>query len=102
MNISQNDNHIERDTFIKFNCEGAEFPIILKSSSECLQRFDYQLILYHCDLWKKNTEIDLIKHLESSGFNCDIRNRSKYRGWIVAINKHISSEGAPNIEYFNR
>jgi FkbM family methyltransferase len=91
LNTFLEENHIERAAFIKFNCEGAEFPIILGSSSECLQRFDYLLILYHCDLWRSNTEIDLIKHLEFSGFNCTIRNRSKFRGWIVAVNEYISS-----------
>jgi hypothetical protein len=42
------------------------------------------LVLYHCDLWKENTEADLISHLESCGFDCVIRNRSEKRGWIIA------------------
>ena len=35
-------------------------------------------------IWKKNTEADLISHLESCGYDCVIRNRSEKRGWIIA------------------
>jgi len=41
-------------------------------------------VLYHCDLWVKNTEADLVSHLQSSGFTATIRNKSARRGWIVA------------------
>jgi hypothetical protein len=41
-------------------------------------------VLYHRDLWKENTEADLVSHLEASGFDCAIRNRSELRGWIIA------------------
>jgi hypothetical protein len=45
------------------------------------------LVLYHCDLWEKNSEEDLVSHLQASGFECTIRNRSEKRGWIVATNR---------------
>ncbi len=80
-------NGIDRCHFMKINCEGSEFPIILGASPEALRRFDTIVTLYHCDLWKDNTEDDLIAHLESGGFNTEIRNRrtgSKRRGWIIA------------------
>ena len=84
-------NRIEKCQFIKLNCEGAEFPLLLSTPKNILQRFDIMLILYHCDLWNKNTEGDLIFHLESSGFHCVIRNRSAKRGWIIA-----TKETSPN------
>jgi FkbM family methyltransferase len=77
-------NDISLCHFIKFNIEGAEFPVILSAPSEILQCFGVMLVLYHCDLWNNNTEQDLISHLESSGFNCVIRNKTEKRGWIIA------------------
>ena len=81
-------NGINECHFIKFNCEGAEFPILLSTPKTILQRIGTILVLYHCDLWRNNTEADLISHLESSGFECVIRNRSEKcgRGWIIATN----------------
>ena len=79
-------NRIDKCHFMKMNCEGAEFPILLSTPGNVLQRFGAILALYHCDLWFSNTEADLIHHLESAGFNSIIRNRSEKRGWIIATN----------------
>ena len=77
-------NGINECHFAKLNCEGGEFPILLSTPAGVLQRIRTILVLYHCDLWKDNTEADLISHLESSGFKCVVRNRSEIRGWIIA------------------
>lgn len=77
-------NRITKCHFMKLNCEGSEFPILLSTPNNVLQRIGTILVLYHCDLWINNTEVDLVSHLESSGFNCVIRNRSEKRGWIIA------------------
>ena len=82
------ENRIEKCDFMKFNCEGAEFPIILSTPPEVLGRFGVILILYHSDLWKKNSEADLVAHLEKSGFHCEVRNKAAGRGWIIAVNEH--------------
>lgn len=78
------ENQINECHFLKLNCEGGEFPILLSTPNNVLQRFGIILVLYHCDIWRNNTEDDLIFHLESSGFYCVIRKRSKKRGWIIA------------------
>lgn len=78
------ENRIERVAFIKFNVEGAEFPILLGTSVDILRKFDTMLVLYHCDLWEKNTERDLMEHLGRSGFHCVVRERTEERGWIIA------------------
>lgn len=75
---------IDRCDFLKMNCEGSEFPILLSAPESVLRRINHLLVLYHCDLWSKNGEGDLISHLEACGFDCTIRNRSEKRGWIVA------------------
>ncbi len=79
-------NHIDKCHFMKLNIEGAEFPVLLSTPKDVLQRFGTILALYHCDLWGKNTEDDLTSHLESSGFDCIIRNQTESRGWIIATN----------------
>jgi len=81
-----NKNRIDQCHFMKLNCEGAEFPILLSTPRNILQRFNIMLVLYHCDFWKRDTEDDLISHLHSSGFNTIVRNRSEKRGWIIATN----------------
>jgi|SRR5579862_2396326 len=73
-------------SFIKFNCEGAEFPIILASPPELLRHVRIMLVLYHCDLWTANTKEDLVSCLQSNGFECRIRNSTENRGWIIATN----------------
>lgn len=42
------------------------------------------LVFYHCDFAAGASEVELIAHLEAAGFATTIRNRTGYRGWIVA------------------
>lgn len=79
-------NNIRRCDFLKLNCEGAEFPILLSTPSSVLQRFDVIFVMYHCDLWPANTETDLLSHLKSCAFNTVVRDRSETRGCIIATN----------------
>lgn len=79
-------NEIDQCHFMKLNCEGSEFPIILSTPKNVLQKFCTILIMYHCDLWYDNTEKDLVSHLEKSGFKCNIRKQVANRGWIIAEN----------------
>lgn len=80
---------IDRCHFIKFNCEGGEFPILLGSSPETLRRFDTMLVLYHGDLYHgPETEQDLAAHLRAAGFETQFRNQEEnQRGWIVATRR---------------
>lgn len=82
-------NQIDRCDFMKLNIEGAEFPVLLNTPSIVLQRFGTILVLYHCDLWADNTDVDMISHLESSGFDCSVPLRSDIRGWIIAVRKNV-------------
>jgi FkbM family methyltransferase len=77
-------NSINECHFIKLNCERAEFPILLSTQRDVLLRFETILVLYHCDLWGRNTETDLLSHLYYSGFKSILRNQSENRGWIIA------------------
>jgi FkbM family methyltransferase len=83
-------NHISRCDFMKLNCEGAEFDILLNSARETLAKTRLMLVLYHCDLVENSSEIQLVNHLRDCGFLVKIRNRSDQnrRGWIVAKNRN--------------
>jgi FkbM family methyltransferase len=80
-------NALERVHFIKFNVEGAEFPILLNTPGAVLQRFDTVVVLYHCDLCPDHTAPELLRHLEASGFACAVRHQTEKRGWIIATRK---------------
>lgn len=75
---------IDRCDFAKFNCEGAEFPILLGSRPEVLRRIARMLILYHCDLAPGSDRGVLEAHLRAAGFTTDLRRQKGPRGWIVA------------------
>jgi len=78
---------IGRCDFIKFNCEGAEFPILMGASKETLSKISMMLILYHCDLAESYTLDSMIGHLQNNGFKTRIRNQTTQRGWLIAEHK---------------
>lgn len=78
------DHEISHCDFLRFNCEGAEFPILLGTPPEVLSLVDAMLVLYHCDFAPRYSPEMLESHLASAGFDTEIRNRSTDRGWIVA------------------
>ncbi len=82
-------NGICRCDFMRFNCEGAEFRIILNTPRECLQKVKLMLVLYHTDFVTDHSESDLIDYLESCNFSVRVRNRDQHRGWLVATNKEL-------------
>ena len=83
------DNNITRCDFMKMNCEGSEFQIILNSPIETLQKINTILILYHLDRVSDHSEYDLISHLRTSGFWVKVKNKTKNRGWIIGRKKYI-------------
>jgi FkbM family methyltransferase len=78
------EHNITKIGLIKFNCEGAEFPILLNTPVEFLRNVRAMLVLYHCDLVSGYSREDLLEHLRSAGFTTAIRNENGERGWIVA------------------
>lgn len=76
--------NIPRVNFAKFNCEGAEFRIIMSTDAATLSKFDTMLILYHCDLVPEFNEQDLCRKFNQSGFKTTTRNQERERGWIIA------------------
>lgn len=78
------DNNIIACDFMKLNCEGAEFKIILSTPMEILEKIKILLILYHLDSSIGHSENDLIKYLKECGFSITLREKTIGRGWIIA------------------
>ncbi len=76
--------NIPRVDFAKFNCEGAEFPILLSADQQTLSKIEKMLVLYHCDLVKGAQVRVLHEKLEQGGFTTSSRNITEDRGWIIA------------------
>ena len=76
--------NIARVDFAKFNCEGAEFPILMSADAATLSRFEKLLVLYHCDLVSGASERVLLDKLGQCGFTTTVRNKTEGRGWIIA------------------
>jgi FkbM family methyltransferase len=72
---------------IKFNCEGAEFPIILSLGEQTLKKIKLMIILFHEDLAKGMSRRELMNFLSKHGFYVRVDNEDDKRGWIIAKNK---------------
>jgi FkbM family methyltransferase len=75
---------ISKLDFVKFNCEGAEFPIILRTPADVLARINNMLILYHLDIAQGYSLNALVGYLNDSGFKTEFRFQTDDRGWIMA------------------
>ncbi len=79
-------NGISRCDFLKMNCEGSEFDILLSTPPKVLQHVDTMLVLYHLDLVDGHAESELTGLLLHAGFTLSLKNvdANRQRGWIVA------------------
>jgi FkbM family methyltransferase len=85
------ENGIVRCDYMKINCEGAEFKILLNTPKEVLRRICVMLIMYHLHLAEEYTEKDLVEYLDTCGFRVKVRNRGFGGGWIIATNRESYS-----------
>lgn len=92
---------ISRCHLLKFNCEGAEFDIIMNSTKKTLDKVNFLLVLYHEDLCQKYKVEDLTKHLRVNGFKTKIRYQTSVppRGWIIAYRKGFRFQAIAFIRY---
>ena len=61
-------NGIDHCDFLKIDCEGCEFEILLNASLETLEKFSHISLEYH-NGFTQHTHLDLVKHLEKNGFH---------------------------------
>jgi len=86
--IFENFNLSECD-FLKIDCEGAEYEIILKTSAEMLKKIKRIVIEYHSPEFfnindKEYTAENLVKWLERNGFHTRAERESAIQGLIWA------------------
>lgn len=93
------ENDINHCDLIRFNCEGAEFSILMATPQKMLRRIAFMLIYFHCDLVENGNQTleDLVSYLTKCGFDCRLEWKkkhkngvcleSKHRGYIAAIRK---------------
>jgi len=76
---------ITRCDFLKLDCEGAEFEIILDSEPSVMNRIRRIAMEYHDHLSERFSYRDLLKKLESIGFRARAYNQHETYGIIEAI-----------------
>ncbi len=81
-------NGLNRCHFLKMDCEGGEFDILLKTSPETLARIDRICLEYH-DGFTEFSHTDLVKHLQQNGYQVKITPNPVhgYLGFLYAYRK---------------
>jgi len=92
-------NKIASCDFLRFNCEGAEFQVLISTKKEILEKIKLILILYHGDLSEKYRLNDLIQHLKTNDFKLSLRDKDscRERGWFQLIYIFIKSFWSRNV-----
>ncbi len=67
--------HISKIDLLKMDCEGAEYPIILKSPPEIFKLIDRIVMEYH-DLNEQKNHFQLVAYLEGQGYQ--VRQQQNY------------------------
>lgn len=75
---------IDRCDYLKLDCEGAEFEIILESDPSLLNRIHRIVMEYHDHLSNKYSHVDLLERLKILGFQVSSYNPSGTCGMIAA------------------
>ncbi|MBT8327448.1 MAG: FkbM family methyltransferase [Bacteroidia bacterium] len=76
-------NNISNIKLIKFNCEGSEVGIVMKTPQELLKKIDNIVLLYHFDLVEDYSLNDLKSKLRESGLTFYDLKTELDRGWLV-------------------
>lgn len=76
---------IDRCDYLKLDCEGAEFEIILESDLSLLNRLQRIVMEYHDHLSNKYSHVDLLERLKMLGFQAFSYNPNSTYGMIAAI-----------------
>ena len=86
-----NEYKINQCDFLKMDCEGAEYDILLSTGGETLRKIKQINMEYHLpqffgvgspDLFPK-----LISHLKNAGFEVSVKKENYQRGYIYARQK---------------
>ncbi|MEK6943340.1 MAG: FkbM family methyltransferase [Nanoarchaeota archaeon] len=83
------ENSIKNCDFLKMDCEGAEYNILLNTPLKILKKIKKMVIEYHnpdyFGIKNKKLNLDnLLKYLKKAGFSCTIKKVKDYQGVLVA------------------
>ena len=81
------DNNIGFCDYMKLNCEGAEFNILVSAPLPVLSRIKVIMTQYHLDLAENRSLEDLTSHLRQAGFRLRFFKQREKRGWLIARNR---------------
>jgi FkbM family methyltransferase len=70
--------------FLKMDCEGAEYEILLRAPSEVLARIDAIVLEYHDHLSSTYSHRDIVNRLQSLGFETRLYNANGTFGMLAA------------------
>lgn len=76
---------IDRCDYLKLDCEGAEFEMILEADSSLLNRVQRIVMEYHDHLSNKYSHVDLLARLKILGFQAYSYNPNGTYGMIAAL-----------------
>jgi FkbM family methyltransferase len=76
---------IDRCDYLKLDCEGAEFEIILQSDPSILNRVRRIVMEYHDHLSNQHSHLDLLEKLKILGFQASGYNQNGTYGMIAAF-----------------
>lgn len=84
-------NRLERCDFLKMDCEGGEFDVLLNTGPETLARFERICLEFH-DGFTKFSHTDLARHLQQNGYQVKITPNPvhKYLGFLYAFREPLS------------
>lgn len=82
--------NIDKVDLAKFNCEGAEFPILIGAPIDTLQKLKKAIVLYHCDLAGKEWLPQLLAKLKEAGHEVEFKHTEAARGWLIATRSEIT------------
>ena len=75
---------IEHCDYMKLDCEGSEYAILLLADTTLLRRIDTIVLEFHDHLTNRCSHRDLLQKLRSSGFKASAYNHSATYGMIAA------------------
>ena len=80
--------NIERCDFLKLDCEGSEFDIILESDPSLFQRVKCIVMEYHDHLSKEFSHEDILQRLTTLGFRSKTYSPNGTNGMIAAVRRN--------------
>ncbi|HUD06586.1 MAG TPA: FkbM family methyltransferase [Candidatus Saccharimonadales bacterium] len=81
------DNSLKRCSFLKIDCEGAEYEILFNASNATLAKISMVAMEYHDGMYREKNVKDMIKLLSANGFTVKLSTPKASQGLLYAKKK---------------